>query len=74
MLPLFLVLSILAFLDGSSYAAAASAAPRWRPDLRGSGLNVDSSLQARNRLEGVAANTPMDNSTLVPVTLSSDKS
>ncbi|KAM5535927.1 hypothetical protein V8D89_010367 [Ganoderma adspersum] len=75
MLPLFLVLSILAFFDGSSYAAA-SAAPRWRPDLRarGSGINVNNSLHARNTLEGIAATTPIiDNSTIVPVALSSDK-
>lgn len=74
MLPLFLVLSILAFLDGSSYAVA-SEAPRWRPDLRtrGSGINVNNDLHARNTLEGVAANAPMDNSTIVPVALSSDK-
>ena len=75
MLPLFIVLSILAFFDGSSYAAT-TAAPRWRPDLRarGSGINVNTSLHARNTLEGIAATTPIvDNSTIVPVALSSDK-
>ena len=75
MLPLFLVLSILAFLDGSS-CAVASAAPRWRPDLRtrGPGITVNNRLHVRNTLEGIATTTPIvDNSTIVPVALSSDK-
>ncbi|PIL35571.1 hypothetical protein GSI_02299 [Ganoderma sinense ZZ0214-1] len=75
MLPLFLVLSILAFLDRSS-CAATSAAPRWRPDLRtrGLGTNVNNGLHARSALESVATTTSIvDNSTIVPVALSSDK-
>ncbi|KAI1796822.1 acid protease [Ganoderma leucocontextum] len=73
MLPFFLVLSTLASLDGSY--AAAPAALRWRPDLRarGSSVNPNNGLHARNALEGVATNTPMDNSTIVPVAFSSDK-
>ena len=74
MLPLFLVLSILHLLDASCYASA-HALPRWRPDLRRTGTSTSAStgLHARNTLEGIATNTPADNSTIVPVAFSSDK-
>ena len=79
MLPVFLVLSILAFFDG------ACAVPRWRPDLRRNAVNV-SPLHRRRVLEGNATDAPVTtnssiatdapvttNSTIVPVVLASDK-
>ncbi|EJF64945.1 acid protease [Dichomitus squalens LYAD-421 SS1] len=72
MLPLFLVLSILSFLDASCYAST-HALPRWRPDLRRRGAGK-SGIHARNTLEGIATNTPTQNSTIVPIAFSSDKS
>ena len=78
MLPVFLVLSILAFFDG------ACAVPRWRPDLRRNAVNV-SPLHRRRVLEGIATDAPTTNSsiatdapvttnsTIVPVVLASDK-
>ncbi|KAI0719301.1 acid protease [Cerioporus squamosus] len=73
MLPLFLVLSVLAFFDG---AHASYSAPRWRPDLRRNGLMTGkgTALRRRQVLKGIATGAPVTtNSTIVPVVLASDK-
>ncbi|KAL7279207.1 hypothetical protein ACG7TL_007047 [Trametes sanguinea] len=82
MLPLLLVVSILAFLDGS-YALSASAPSltgRWRPDLRRSASRTAGSsrreLHARHQpvLEGIVTGVaPANNSTIVPVVFASDR-
>ncbi|RPD60100.1 acid protease [Lentinus tigrinus ALCF2SS1-7] len=73
MLPLFLVLSILAFFDR---AYATHSVPRWRPDLRKDAAiaGQGSTSHRRRVLEGIATGAPVtNNSTIVPVTLASDK-
>ena len=73
MLPVFLVLSLLAFLDGS---LASFSLPKWRPDLRIKGLHLgeDSPLRTREVLEGITTDAPsVTNSTIIPVALSSDR-
>ncbi|KAI0367775.1 acid protease [Pilatotrama ljubarskyi] len=76
-LPLFLFLSVLAFLDGS-YAVAETPAisGRWRPDMRKRLQSIGSSagLQPRQFLEGIVTGmAPMSNSSIVPVALASDR-
>ncbi|KAI0787656.1 acid protease [Fomes fomentarius] len=73
MLPLFLILSVLAFFDGC-YAIAP--APRWRPDLRkkSPGLERNSRLRVRDVADGNATDVPpLSNSTIVPIAFASDK-
>ncbi|OJT11452.1 Pregnancy-associated glycoprotein 2 [Trametes pubescens] len=73
MLPLFLLLSVLAFLDGASAVSGS-----WRPDMRRSLRSIGSN-SARSRLhsrvlEGIVKDLPpADNSTIVPVVFSSDR-
>ncbi|KAI8980194.1 acid protease [Trametes punicea] len=76
-LPLFLVLSVLAFLDGPYAISTSPVHGRWRPDLRRRGLNIGSAPRLRPRhpiLEGIVTGVaPANNSTIVPVTLASDR-
>ncbi|CDO73707.1 hypothetical protein BN946_scf185015.g35 [Trametes cinnabarina] len=79
MLPLFLLLSVLAFLDGP-YALSTQAPPlsgSWRPDLRRRVSNTGStSLHARRQpvLEGIVTGVEQaNNSTIVPVVFASDR-
>lgn len=73
MLPLFLLLSVLAFLDGASADSGS-----WRPDMRRSLKSIGSTsarsgLHARV-LEGIVTDLPpANNSTIVPVVFSSDR-
>ncbi|KAH9903035.1 acid protease [Cubamyces lactineus] len=77
MLPLFLVLSILAFLDGVySISVRPAAHGRWRPDLRRRVSNGgrSSGLQSRQILEGIVVGVaPANNSTIIPVSFASDR-
>ncbi|KAH9945177.1 acid protease [Epithele typhae] len=73
------MLSALLLLAASLHAATAAAlgaAPRWRPDLRGS--KVTRSLRARSSIlgglgDGLTPSTVAPNTTIVPLTLASDK-
>lgn len=75
MLPLFLLLSVLAFLDGTYAIQGPAIQGRWRPDMRRRLVSTGSNrLQSRQILEGIVTNLPpTDNSTILPLTFASDR-
>ncbi|KAI0833486.1 acid protease [Trametes gibbosa] len=75
MLPLFLLLSVLAFLDGPYAVPGPDITGRWRPDMRRRLSSIGSNrLKSRHALEGIVTNLPpTNNSTIVSVAFASDR-